>query len=168
MKVQLRENLYQSLHDRFSAGAEAIGDRLEKQVELFQDVYQLYTFVQSRALDSFVQLNDRFEHETLWRYPTGAKLKEIVRGNSESVAGRMSTFAKFEELQTDFGHEYEDYAGKVLNGSGETVRRIQIPENILIDFYFNGGLMIHMNPSDQDCMNCFNARLEKVKLVLDG
>ena len=82
LKVQVRENLYQSLHDRFSAGADALSGRLEKQVELFQDVYQLYTFVQSRALDSFVQLNDRFEYETLWRYPTGPKLKEIIRGNA--------------------------------------------------------------------------------------
>ena len=77
----MREILYKSLHDRFSAGAEKIGERLETQVELFQDVYQFYTYIQSQAVDTFVQLNDRFEYETLWRYPTGKKLKEILRGN---------------------------------------------------------------------------------------
>ena len=81
--MQIRENLYQSLHDRFSAGIESLSGKLENQVELFHDVYQLYTFVQSRAFDSFVQLNDRFEYETLWRYPTGQKLREIIRDNFE-------------------------------------------------------------------------------------
>ena len=80
----------------------------------------------------------------------------------------MSTFTKFEQLNLDFGHEYEDYTGKVLNDSGEVVRLIKIPENILIDFFFDGAFQIHMNPSDQDCMNCFNARLDKVKMVLDA
>ena len=82
LKVQIRENFYQSIHDRFADGADKLSGRLEQQVELFQDVYQLYTFVQSRTLDAFVELNDRFEYETLWRYPTGSKLKEIIRGNS--------------------------------------------------------------------------------------
>ena len=81
LKVQVRENLYKSLRERFSAGADKIGERLETQVELFQDVYQFYTYLQSQALDTFVQLNDRFEYETLWRYPTGQKLNEIVREN---------------------------------------------------------------------------------------
>ena len=80
----------------------------------------------------------------------------------------MSTFTKFEQLSLDFGQEYEDYTGKVLNDSGEVVRRVEIPESVLTDFFFNGAFQIHLNPSDQDCMNCFNARLSKVKMILNA
>lgn len=168
MKTQEADQFYNSLHSRFAAGHDALADRLEKQVELFQDVYQLYTFVQSRALDAFVKLNDRFEYETLWRYPTATKLKDITRANSDSVAGHMSTFTKFNQLRTDLSREYNTYKAKVSEEPSETVRRIQLPENILTDFHFDGAFMIHMNPSDQECMNCFNARLDKIKLVVDG
>ena len=78
LKIQVRENFFKSLHDRFSAGGDRISNKLDQQVELFQDTYQLYTFTESRAFDAFVQLNNRFEYETLWPYPTGDKLKEIL------------------------------------------------------------------------------------------
>ena len=80
----------------------------------------------------------------------------------------MNTFAQFAELHVDFGHEYEDYTGKVLNSQEQMTRLVELPENILTDFFFDGGFQVHMNPADQDCMNCFNARLEKVRLVLSG
>ena len=79
----------------------------------------------------------------------------------------MSTFTKFEQLSLEFGQEYGDYKTKVLNGSSGVFRKVELPENVLLDFYFDGAFQIHMNPSDQDCMNCFNARLEEVKIVLD-
>ena len=79
----------------------------------------------------------------------------------------MSTFTKFEQLSTDFAKVYQDYKGKTMNDSAEVTRRIKIPDTVLEDFFFEGGFQLHLNPSDQDCMNCFNARLEKVKLILN-
>ena len=87
---------------------------------------------------------------------------------SDNVAGRMSTFTKFEHLSNDFALVYQDYTGKTMNDSAELTRRIKIPDKVLEDFFFDGGFQLHLNPSDQDCMNCFNARLEKVRLILNG
>ena len=83
------ENFYRSLHDRFLIGAENIAHKLEKQVELFQDVYQLYTFVQSQTLDLFVQSNNKFEYDTLWRYPLQSKLKEIIRDDKLRLVKKL-------------------------------------------------------------------------------
>ena len=87
LKVQIRQNFYLSLHERFSDRSNELAEKLEDQVELFQDVYQLYTFIQSQVIDDFVALNDRFEHETLWRYPTASKLKEMTHQSQGEAAG---------------------------------------------------------------------------------
>ena len=80
----------------------------------------------------------------------------------------MSTFKKFEQLKLDFGNVYQDYTGKTLGESVKTIRRIVIPDEMLNDFIFDEGLLIHVNPSDQSCMNCFNARLTNLNLILDA
>ena len=47
------------LVDKFSGRVDGLHDKLEKQVELFQEVYQFYTFIQSQVIDDFIELNDR-------------------------------------------------------------------------------------------------------------
>ena len=87
---------------------------------------------------------------------------------SQNFQERLSTFEKFELLNEDFGNVYQDYTDKVSNDYAEVTKNILISDAMLEDFYFSGSFQLHLNPSDQNCMNCFNARLKQVKVLLDG
>ena len=134
---------------------------METLVQLFQDIYQLYTFVQAQLLDDFVELNDRFECETLWRYPTANRLGSIVNEQN----GRLTAFSKFEHLSKDIGNEYNQYDGLVKSNSDQTKIDIEISGDLLDNLHMKGAFQITLNPSDQNCINCFNARLASVKLT---
>ena len=164
LKAQVKQNFYLSLHERFSSRVEDITGKLEKQAELFQDVYQFYTFVQSQALDDFITLNNRFEYETLWRYPTSDKLSEIVKSTNGAQGGNLTVFSKFEKLSEDIGEEYRTFMGITESDSDTNTIRLQLGEEMMNDFWLRGAFKFTFNPSDQDCMNCFNARLIKAKL----
>ena len=164
LKAQVKQNFYMSLYERFSGRAEDITEKLEKQVELFQDVYQFFTFVQSQTMDDFVALNNRFEYETLWRYPTTEKLREINQLTDGETGGRLSVFTKFEKLSEDISEEYNAFKGLVESNNDTNTIRLQLVDEMMNDFWLKGSFKFTFNPSDQDCMNCFNARLIKAKL----
>ena len=164
LKAQVKQNFYMSLYERFSGRAEDITDKLEKQVELFQDVYQFFTFVQSQTMDEFVTLNNRFEYETLWRYPTSEKLREINQLTDGETGGRLSVFTKFEKLSEDISEEYNAFKGLVESNNDTNTIGLQLGDEMMNDFWLKGSFKFTFNPSDQDCMNCFNARLVKAKL----
>ena len=167
LKAQVKENFYLSLYERFSGRAEDITEKLEKQVELFQDIYQFYTFVQSQAMDDFITLNNRFEYETLWRFPTTDRVREIVKSTNGATGGELSVFENFEKLSEEIGEEYRTFMGLTESNSDNATIRLQLGEEMMNDFWLKGGFKFTFNPSDQNCMNCFNARLIKAKLSTD-
>merc|ERR1711935_516727 len=135
------------------------------QVKLFNDVYQLYTFIQSQTVESFVKLNDRFEYETLWRYPTASRLEDILTNPSNSkVRLKLESFSNFEQLSEDVGKEYTKYVQLTGGESEEKTLRMDIIGDFINDFYNKGAIHITLDPSDQNCMNCFNARLVKARI----
>merc|ERR1711935_211878 len=169
LKVQICEDFYVDLQERFSGRLDNITDKLEKEVKLFNDVYQLYTFAQSQTVDSFVKLNDRFEYETLWRYPTASRLEDIIISQSNShVKIKLDSFSNFEQLSEDVGKEYTKYGQMTGGNSEQRTLRMEIVGNLINDFYNKGAVHITLNPSDQNCMNCFNARLVKALIETDG
>ena len=67
-------------------------------------------------------LNDRFEYETLWRYPIGDELTSASGGkNSFFETGRLNIFNDLDKIRYDMAEQYQKYdTNQTLAGNGMT------------------------------------------------
>ena len=97
LKVQVKFEHVKKLNERFEGLKDDITNDLQEQIEIFGSVYQFYSFVQANAIDSMLTLNDRFEYETLWRFPIREHLAASIGENNElSSSGHLKLFSDFE------------------------------------------------------------------------
>ena len=134
-----------------------LNGKLSDQAALLSDVNQFYSFIQANTFDQLLRINDRFEYETLWRFPIADQLSQISGGqNSFFETGRFDVMNNLNQVRLDMVNEYRNYNPEVNS------RKISYKFNKehIEDFLTYGTVNIGLNPYEVDCENCFNPRLK--------
>ena len=140
---------------------DALDGKLSNQASLLSDVYQFYSFIQANALDQFITLNDRFEYETLWRYPMADQLAEVSGGkNNFFETGRFDIMKKMSQIQEDITKEYEKFNPEM---SSKGIR-FYLNQEHMDEFFLYGIVTFGLNPYELNCENCFNPRLKNIRI----
>ena len=107
-------------------------------------------------------LNDRFEYETLWRYPISDELTKASGGkNNFFETGKLSSFDDLEKIRYDMENQYKKYN---VETELKTVT-FHFDQNQLDEFKRDGAVIIGINPFEINCENCFNPRLKSINLT---
>ena len=76
----------------------------------FESREKFYSFVQANTIDSLLSLNDRFEYETLWRYPIRNELLDVIGERNELVnSGSCNFFSNFENIHNNMNYKYFEF-----------------------------------------------------------
>ena len=166
LKIQVKFEHVKKLNERFEGLKDDITDDLQEQIEIFGSVYQFYSFVQANAIDSMITLNDRFEYETLWRFPIQKHLgASIGEKNELSNTGHLKLFSDLEQILEEMNLEHSEFESLSSIGvKRDKSLRFNFTENSLESFYMKGGLLVEINPLDYNCYDCFNPRLNFIEM----
>ena len=128
---------------------------------MLSDVYQFYSFIQANTFDQLIEINNRFEYETLWRYPINDQLSAISGGkNNFFQTGRFDVMQKLDKLQDDMVKEYQKFNPEMSS----KVIRYNFDEKHMNEFLLYGTVTIGLNPYELNCENCFNPRLTNIRV----
>ena len=73
-------------------------------------ISKFYSFVQANTIDSLMNLNDRLEYETLWRYPIRDNLMSAVgKRNELATSGHFKLFSDFEKIHNDMNRKHSEF-----------------------------------------------------------
>lgn len=107
-------------------------------------------------------LNDRFEYETLWRYPINDELTNAAGGkNNFFETGKLNSFNDLEKIRNDMEIQYKKYN---VETELKTIT-FQFDGNRLEEFQRDGATVIGINPFEINCENCFNPRLKSIYIT---
>ena len=166
LKVQVKFEHVKKLNERFEGLKDDITDDLQEQIEIFGSVYQFYSFVQANAIDSMITLNDRFEYETLWRFPIREHLGASIGENNELAnSGHFKLFSDLEEIIGEMNLEHSEFESlSSIGDKRDKSLKFLYNKDSLESFYMKGGLLVEINPLDYNCYDCFNPRLNFIEM----
>ena len=149
IRLQIQEELYSKITNKFKDGYDKIENNLEEQISLMADLYQFYGFIQSNSIDALVNVNNRVEYETLWRFPIKDELTKAV-GERDSLMqnGKFQIFSDFEIIRKNMEEEYHRFKNENPNSKAEE-NTISIAIDNLEEFWLNGNIILNVNPIDQ-------------------
>ena len=134
---------------------------MSDQAALLSDVYQFYSFIQANTFDQLIRINDRFEYETLWRFPIADQLTQISGGqNSFFETGRFDIMNNLDAVRLDMVQEYRKYNPEM----DKQELNYRFKREHMEHFLTYGTVTIGLNPYEIDCENCFNPSLKYINV----